>query len=42
VKALLLAAAEASRFVPFLLSPAGQAILARHGFDAPGLPLTPR
>jgi ABC-type molybdate transport system substrate-binding protein len=29
---------EASRFALFLLSPAGQAIIARHGFEAPGLP----
>ena len=29
---------EAARFVLQLLSPAGQAILAWHGFDAPGLP----
>lgn len=33
---------EAARFVLFLLSPAGQAILARHGFDAPGLPMQGR
>lgn len=33
---------EAVRFVLFLLSPAGQAILARHGFDAPGQPLAER
>ncbi|PZW42303.1 molybdenum ABC transporter molybdate-binding protein [Humitalea rosea] len=29
---------EAARFALFILSPAGQAVLARHGFDAPGLP----
>ena len=28
-------AAEAGRFIDYLLSPAGQAILARHGFDLP-------
>lgn len=33
---------EAFGFALFLLSPAGQAILARHGFDAPGLPAKPR
>lgn len=29
---------EAARFGSFLLSPGGQAILSRHGFEAPGLP----
>lgn len=29
---------EAARLAFFILAPAGQAILARHGFDAPGLP----
>lgn len=33
---------EAVRLVLFLLSPPGQAILARHGFDAPGLPMRGR
>ena len=32
---------EAARFALFLLSPDGQAILARHGFEAPGLPRAP-
>jgi molybdate transport system substrate-binding protein len=31
---------EAARFAMFILSPAGQAALARHGFEAPGLPRT--
>ena len=30
--------AEAARLALFILSPQGQMILARHGFDAPGLP----
>ncbi|MBY0336431.1 MAG: molybdate ABC transporter substrate-binding protein [Acetobacteraceae bacterium] len=30
---------EAARLALFVLSPEGQMILARHGFDAPGLPL---
>ncbi len=29
---------EATRLAMYILSPAGQAILARHGFSAPGLP----
>jgi molybdate transport system substrate-binding protein len=29
---------EPARFVLFLLSPAGQAVLAQHGFEVPGLP----
>ena len=29
---------EAARFALFILSPGGQSILARHGFDALGLP----
>jgi len=33
---------EAARFVLFLLSPPGQTMLARLGFDAPGLPLPTR
>jgi molybdate transport system substrate-binding protein len=33
---------EAFRFALFLLSPAGQAILHRHGFEAPGLPAETR
>jgi ABC-type molybdate transport system substrate-binding protein len=33
---------EAARFALFLLSPAGQAILHRHGFEAPGLPAETR
>ena len=32
------APAAAYRFVMFILSPAGQKILTRHGFTAPGLP----
>lgn len=28
---------EAARLALFILSPAGQAVLARHGFDAPGV-----
>lgn len=32
---------EAARLTLFILSPAGQAVLARHGFDAPGLPSSP-
>ena len=32
------ASAAAYRFAMFILSPAGQTILAKHGFAAPGLP----
>lgn len=35
---LLQPRAEAARLALFILSPQGQMILARHGFDAPGLP----
>ena len=33
---------EAAHLVLFLLSPVGQAVLARHGFEAPGLPVAAR
>jgi ABC-type molybdate transport system substrate-binding protein len=32
---------EAARLGLFILSPAGQTVLARHGFEAPTLPRTP-
>ena len=32
---------EAARFALFLLSPEGQAVLARHGFEAPASPRAP-